>query len=252
MTKLNYKMRSSLAIIIPVYNEEEGIVECIASVFKVLKTLSIKSKIFVVNDGSTDNTLRILVRLRKKHKLKLEIVTHSKNKGYGLAIAEGIKKSAKTNFTYILAMDSDLTNNPKYIPLFLKKIEQGYDCIKGSRYIKGGGTKGIPLKRRVPSVLGNLFFRLFFNMGIKDYTNGFRIVKLSFLKNIKYKDKGFSHILEEMYYLKKKNAKVGEIPIILSVRKTGKSHFKYTPKVAYQYLKYPIMSLLINNERTPR
>lgn len=236
-------MTTSLAVIIPAFNEEKGISTCIEKVNKELAKLKGRKTLLIVNDGSTDNTLNVLKKEKMKYKNTLEIITYQKNKGYGGALATGIKTAIKQGFTYGIIMDSDLTNDPKYIPHFLHKIEEGYDCVKGSRYIKGGGTKGVPFKRRLPSILGNSFFFFCFGLQVHDNTNGFRIVKLKMLKGIPYKEKGFSHILEEMYYLRKKHAKFAELPIILTTRKKGISHFKYTSRVFYDYLKFPLRSL---------
>lgn len=236
-------MKASLAVIIPAFNENRGIKKCIGSVERELSKIKQKTTLFVVNDGSTDSTLEILTKAKKKYKTKLEVISYKKNKGYGLAIATGLKQAIQKNYTYALIMDSDLTNDPKLIPLFLKAIEEGYDCVKASRYIKGGNSKNVPLRRRLPSVLGNKFAGLFFHAGIHDYTNGFRIVRLSKIRGIHYKERGFAHILEEVFYLKTKHAKFAEIPITLTTRKTGASKFRYNVSTFWSYAKYPIQSL---------
>ncbi len=231
---------ASLAVIIPAYNENKGILKCIRAVMAELKTIRIKSALIIVNDGSTDTTLDVLTKAKKMYRQTLHVVSYTRNKGYGLAIAAGIRAAIKDNYTYALIMDSDLTNNPKYIPVFLKKIQKGYDCVKGSRYIRGGSAKTVPIKRRLPSRAGNIFASIFFRLGIHDYTNGFRIVKLAKLKNVRYKEPGFAHILEEVYYLKKNGGNFAEIPIILTVRKSGKSKFKYSLATFISYSKYPM------------
>jgi dolichol-phosphate mannosyltransferase len=234
---------ASLAVIIPAYNEEKGILKCIRAVMAELKTKSIKFTLIIVNDGSTDTTLDILNKARKTYGSKLHIVTYRRNKGYGLAIAKGIQAAIKLRFTYGLIMDSDLTNNPKYIPQFFKKIQEGYDCVKGSRYIQRGSARTVPINRKIPSYAGNIFAGLFFRLGIRDYTNGFRIVKLAKLKKVTYKEPGFAHILEEVYYLKKNGGRFAEIPITLTVRKSGKSKFRYSFATFISYAKYPMQML---------
>ena len=235
-----------LAIIIPAYNESLGITKCLNKVFKSIQRIKVPTTVFVINDGSMDNTLEVLKHAKKIYKSKLNILTYRQNKGYGFAITTGIKTAIKYNFTYALIMDSDLTNNPKYIPQFFKKIEEGYDCVKGSRYIYGGHANTVPINRRLPSLIGNFFAGMFFCLGIHDYTNGFRIIRLSKLKNVKFIETGFAHILEEVYLLKKNGGAFSEIPVTLTVRKDGKSKFKYNLATFRSYIRYPVKVLIDN------
>ncbi len=143
-------------------------------------------------------------------------------------------------------MDSDLTNDPKYIYDFACEMSDRYDCIKASRYIKGGKVVNVPLYRRIFSLVGNQLAAYIFRVGIRDCTNGFRMIRLKKLEGIRFKEKNFSIILEELYYLKKMGAKFKEIPNILTARKDSQSHFTYKPKIFYDYFKYVIKSVLIN------
>ncbi len=237
---------ASLAIIIPAYNEDKGILKCIRAVMAELKTIRIKSTLIIVNDGSTDTTLDVLTKAKKMYRQTLHVVSYTRNKGYGLAIAAGIRAAIKDDYTYALIMDSDLTNSPKYIPQFFEKIEEGYDCVKGSRYIYGGHANTVPINRRLPSLIGNFFAGMFFCLGIHDYTNGFRIIRLSKLKNVKFIETGFAHILEEVYLLKKNGGAFSEIPVTLTVRKDGKSKFKYNLATFRSYIRYPVKVLIDN------
>jgi len=235
----------SLGIIIPMYNEEKGASVCIDAVMlSIAKQQDVKNLI-VVNDGSTDTTLAILKEKQKKYKNKLVVITDEKNVGYGGAIQKGIKKALSLNLEYILFMDSDLTNDPRYIADFVKQMSKGYDCVKASRYIKAGGMKGVPLKRKMFSYLGTFISRNLFRIGIRDCTNGFRMVKLLRLKNIRFKENNFSIILEELYYLKKMHATFTEIPTVLTSRTKDKTHFTYRPELLFSYLKYSLKALMI-------
>lgn len=240
--ELRYK--NSLAIIIPMYNEETTASKCIDKVIKEIKKIKIKSKLIIVNDGSEDSTRKILSEKKKLYKNRL-IVINKKNGGYGSALRSGIKKALELEFEYYLTMDSDLTNPPKYIPKLINALKTGADCVKASRYIKGGRMVNVPYYRQIISIVGNYFAKLAFNVGINDCTNGFKIVRLSLLKSINFKENNFSIILEELYYLKKSGAKFVEVPNILYCRTNSKSHFNYTPKIFYDYFKYVLLAVLI-------
>lgn len=235
----------SLAVIIPMYNEEKVADRCIDDVFKYLNKLTNKNCLIVVNDGSIDDTSIILDQKLKKYK-KLIVVSHSKNKGYGAATQSGTNEAIRRGYKWGLHMDSDLTNDPKYIKSFISATKYGADCIKASRYIKGGKVKNVPSYRNIVSYVGNALASRLFNVGIKDCTNGFRLIKLSYMKNAKLKENNFSIILEELYYLKKNGAKFSEIPYILTARNDSKSHFSYKPKVFVDYFKYAIRAFRIN------
>jgi dolichol-phosphate mannosyltransferase len=231
--------KNSLAIIIPMYNEEIVASQCVDQVMNIVGKLK-NSTLIVINDGSVDNTGLILKKKLLRYKKQFIVVTHKINKGYGTATQTGIKKALSLGFEWCLHMDSDLTNDPKQIPLFVKHMSDEIDCVKASRYVKGGRVVNIPLHRIIISVFGNFVASSVFQIGIKDCTNGFRMVRLEKLKGVPFKERNFSIILEELYYLKKRNAKFKEIPYVLTSRVISKSHFSYNIRIFYDYFKYVI------------
>lgn len=235
----------SACVIIPMYNEEHGAERCVRAVVSVLQNIEIPSSLLVVDDGSKDTTLKILQRLEKVYKDKFTIISHKQNQGYGAGLATGVREAIKREYEYCIFMDSDLTNSPDFIPKFVDQIDNGYDCVKASRYIQGGGMAGVPFLRRIFSRFGNMVASILFNLGVHDCSNGFRMVRLEMLKSVRYKENGFSIILEELYYLKKKGARFKEIPNILTNRSIGKTSFSYTPRMLWDYAKYAIKAIFI-------
>ena len=237
--------KNSVAILIPMYNEEAVAADCIEAVVPVIRRISVRSQIIVVNDGSRDNTQKILEQKLKKYKKYIHVVVHAKNKGYGGATQTAVREALKQEFVWGLHMDSDLTNDPKYIKDFVASISCNIDCIKASRYIKGSKVMSVPKYRRIISYIGNLVAAVLFHIGINDCTNGFRMVRLKFLQDVEFKENNFSIILEELYELKKKGAKFAEIPYTLTARKNSVSHFSYKPKIFYDYLKYVVKAIIV-------
>lgn len=227
------------------YNEERTVQRCVNEVISVIPDLKISSTLLVVNDGSSDNTGKILDEAKRKYKKNLLVITHKKNKGYGVALSTGISEAIKKGFEFCIFMDSDLTNDPKFIPRFIENISDDYDCIKASRYIEGGKMIGIPLYRQLISIIGNLIASKLFRVGVHDCTNGFRMIRLGLLRDVRFKESDFSIILEELYYLKMKGAKFKEIPNVLTSRIGAKSHFRYTPKMFWDYLKYALKAFFV-------
>jgi dolichol-phosphate mannosyltransferase len=166
-----------LAVVIPMYNEALGAARCIRAVCGVLSSIP-GSKLIAVDDGSTDDTAAVIRRLQPEEPL-LELVTYKVNRGYGAATACGIDAALAGGFEYGLFMDSDLTNDPALIPAFLEAIvHNGYDVVKASRYVQGGGMLGVPAYRQRYTIVGNKIASALFGMGLKDCTNAFRAVRL--------------------------------------------------------------------------
>lgn len=236
---------NSLCIIIPMFNEEKVVATCIDKVIKEISKLKNYTKLLIIDDGSSDKTPKILSQKEKQYKKNLIIITHKKNKGYGASLKTGISYATKEGFDFYLTMDSDLTNPPSFIHNFVNAMSSDIDCVKASRYIKGGKVVNVPYFRQLISIIGNYIASLLFNVGIKDCTNGFKMVRLKLLKGINFKENSFSIILEEMYYLKKRHARFMEIPNILYARTASRSHFRYKLKTFYDYFKYVIKAGLL-------
>ena len=242
---MELKSKKSLCIIIPAYNEQASISSCIEKVLNEISKIKSKTLLVIVDDGSRDKTPQILEKEKIRFGKKLVILNHKTNQGYGKALQSGIAYALEEGFEFYLTMDSDLTNPPKYIHDFVQTMSNAIDCVKASRYIKGGKVMNVSFFRKSVSAIGNYLASFCFNVGIKDCTNGFKMVRLDNLKNISFKEKNFSIILEEMYYLKKKKARFREIPNILYARKRSASHFRYRPKIFYDYFKYLLKALFL-------
>jgi dolichol-phosphate mannosyltransferase len=233
-----------LAICIPMYNEAVDAAACIVEVMKYIGTIP-AIQLIIINDGSSDSTLSILEAQQKKFHGKFTIISHQTNRGYGAAIQTGVHSAAKVGAEYVLFMDADLTNHPRFLKNFVAKIPDGYDCVKASRYIHGGGMVGVPLYRQLFSTYGNKLVNLCFRMHLHDYTNGFRMLRVAAAKKIMYTKNDFSLLLEEMYYLKKMNARCCEIPHVLTNRVASSSHFVYSFKLFQNYLYFMSLALRV-------
>lgn len=236
-------MKPSFAVVIPMFNEQSGAAKCISEISNSLKQIDSTSQIIAVDDGSSDETPRILKGLLEINQ-NLCVLIHKQNQGYGGALKTGIKKAHELGLSYVLFMDSDLTNQPADIIHFFKKMELGADLIKATRYSDGGKMVGVPLKRRLISMTGNVISRALFRLPITDPTNGFRALRTSIANNINYKEKGFPIIMEELYLLARMKLSCENVPVTLRNRNTQgrESSFLYTPSQIFNYLKYPLMA----------
>lgn len=234
----------SFVVALPMYNEEAYAEKSIRTIFTVLDQIEMKNAIVAINDGSRDNTLKILNGLKPFYD-RLYIVDHGVNRGYGAGIQSAYKFGIENNFDYVLFMDADLTQDPNYIRSFLPFMSTGVDFIKASRYIKGSSIIGVPQYRKNISSFGNMFARLAFRLPITDYTNGFRAVRTSLAKNFCLESNRFEILVEEMWQAKYLTKSFAEVTYSLTARpNAADSKFSYNFKVYKRYLKYCLYALV--------
>ena len=250
LTPCGYRMVLSmrLCIVIPMYNEAALARESVMIVLSYTKQLPIAATVVVVDDGSHDSTRAIVGSLVREvgDPEQLELVAHEHNRGYGAALRTGMRYAIDHGFDYVLYMDSDLTNHPKYLTLFCEKMREGYDYIKATRYAPGGGMKGVPWKRQVMSRWGNRVARVLFGLPLTDITNGFRALKVSLSAKLQLTESGFPIMMEELYQAQHFPHSFAEVPSILTSRQRaqGKTHFTYSVKTLSTYFSYALKSFL--------
>jgi len=204
-----------LSIIIPVYNEEKNLPYIKKELFPVIK--NIDYEIIFVNDGSEDNTLNEIKKLKSK---KIKIYNHKKNQGLGSAIRTAIPK-CKSKYT--LTLDSDLTFHPRYIPTLVKRIEKGdVDCVIGSPNLSKYDDN-IPFYRIFLSKSVNFIYTILLGQKITAVSPIFRIYKTEQLQELKLESERFQINAEILAKLFKKKREVVEIPTKLTKRKYGES-----------------------------
>jgi dolichol-phosphate mannosyltransferase len=233
--------RMKLCIVIPVYNEAAIIKKSLEIILPYTRQLPAQVTVLLVNDCSQDNSEEIIKAIiADQPDEHLQMVSHTVNQGYGGANRTGAQYAIDNGFDYVLYMDSDLTNHPKYLKDFYQKMEEGYDYIKATRFSKGGGYEGVPWKRRAISRLGNFVGKLITGVPIHDLTNGFRAVKIDVLKNVKLTERHFSVIIEELMKSRKYVQHMCEIPNILGNREDAarQTAFTYDFKTYWRYFKY--------------
>jgi len=136
-----------LSVVIPVYNEEESLEPLVDELRAVLDSAGRSYEIVIVDDGSTDGTYRVILRLHQKGP-RLKAIRLKRNFGQTAAIAAGF---AHARGDIILAMDGDGQNDPKDIPAMLDKLEEGFDLVSGRRF-----PRQEPFwSRRLPSQIAN-------------------------------------------------------------------------------------------------
>ena len=186
-----------LGVLITVYNESPRI-------DKVLKKLS-EYQVIVVDDGSIDDTLSKV----KKYK-NVKIITYSKNKGKGYALQRGFARARKLKFDTLILMDGDGQHDPADIPKFVNKINDGFDVVLGSRFIKP--TK-IPFFRRIILQGGRFIEKFVIGIDLTDAHNGYRAINKKSLNKLKLTENRMAYASELMMEIVDHKLSYAEIPI---------------------------------------
>lgn len=212
-------------IILPAYNEENNIKKLLRKITYYQEDAGVDNyQIVVVNDGSTDNTLKILLDY-EKNKFPLKVINHANNMGLGETINTGFKyiSEISNEQDIVIVMDADDTHTPGLIYRMINKIREGFDVIIASRFHRESRIYGLSSKRKILSWCASIIFRIVMPIkGVKDYTCGYRAYKAYVIKNAfkKYEEKfidqqGFQAMVDILLKLRPMNFIFGEVPFIL-------------------------------------
>lgn len=224
-----------ISIVIPTHNEEDNIKEVID---KIENTLDVPYEIIVVNDHSSDNTPEIVRRLFGQYQ-NIRLVENKLDKGFANALKTGFNSATTEALIPVMA---DLCDDLSTIKHMVDKINQGYDIICSSRYLKEGKRQGgSKIKGFFSSFVGR---SLHYLIGIptSDIANAFKLYRKNVLDNIVIQSKGFEISMEiplKAYFL---GYKITEIPTVWKERIKGKSSFNML-KLAPAYFKLYIWAI---------
>jgi len=190
-------------VIIPIYNEEKHVKEV---VFEVLKNTC---RVLLVNDGSTNGTLKQIKSFTGYY-----LINHERNEGYGKSLIDGFNFSIKNDFDFVITMDCDKQHEPAHIVQFFDAVRE-YDIVSGSRYLEGASSKGMEtpadrkeinetITRRINEITG---------YGITDAFCGFKAYKVSGLRKLHLTEHGYGMPLELWIQAYRAGLSVTEIPI---------------------------------------
>lgn len=212
-----------LCIIIPAKNEELTLTETIENLQKKLKG-EIPFSILVINDHSDDGTLDLLERLALIYS-NLEYISNEWEGGVGNAIRYGLSKWQGDIVSLCMADGSDAPEN--ILDSYHKIAKEGYDCVFGSRFIKGGKVTNYPLVKLILNRIFNIGVQIIHKNKYNDFTNIFKVYHRRAINSMLLLDStGFSIGLEMSLKAFKKNMKIAIIPISWTQRKAGVSKLK--------------------------
>ncbi len=159
-----------LSVVLPARDEEGCICSTVEHLHLELRLHQIAHEIIVVDDGSKDRTWQLLNDL-KEHVPELRPVRNRGAHGFGRAISYGLDRMRGDAVVIMMADESD---DCRDVVRYWNILKQGYDCVFGSRFMKGGGIIDYPVVKLWLNRMANLFIRLMFRTKLNDTTNAFK------------------------------------------------------------------------------
>jgi len=187
-----------ITLLIPTLNEEENLPRVMPKIPPLV------SEVLIVDGHSKDNTVKVAGELCPAAR-----VVYQKNKGKGDALKCGIQE-ARGDIVVIL--DADDSMNPEEIPALISALMNGFDYVKGSRFLDGAGTLDMPKYRRLADKAFVFLETLLYGTKYTDATYGYKAFWVRSFKNINLRRDGFELDAEIDIKAKKAGLKVAEVP----------------------------------------
>ncbi|MFM6732045.1 MAG: glycosyltransferase [Microcystis panniformis] len=170
----------TLSIVIPAYNEEDCIESTTHLISERLERDKIDYEILVVNDNSKDNTEAVLQKINQENP-RIRYINNYYPNGFGFAVRCGLENFSGDAVAVVMADNSD---SPDNMVDYYYKLQEGYDCVFGSRFIKGGKVIDYPIHKLIVNRLANLFIQVLFGLKFNDTTNAFKIYRKEVIEGI--------------------------------------------------------------------
>ena len=206
-------MKYNYAVIIPMANEEQEFRPFVVALTAVLNTCEDGKVYFVIDNVSKDRTLELSRELSAKDN-RFITVWAPENKNVVDAYMRGYKEALNNKHDLIIEMDAGLSHDPQALTEFLKVLNEGYECVFGSRFVKGGSIFDSTWKRTFFSKGGTVLSNILLGTKMHDMTSGYQGFHKSIVeKFLNYKLLSTAHFYQtELRYLLRKTRYV-EIPI---------------------------------------
>jgi dolichol-phosphate mannosyltransferase len=214
-----------VSVIVPMFNEEENATKTLKRLSSLLDSTDKKWEVIVVDDGSTDNTKR-LVEEYSDFNDGIKLFSYTPNQGRGKALRIGFQKAQGK---IICTTDADLSYDEKHIVRMIKLLEQNQDVdlVIGSPYTHGGKTEGVPFLRLLLSKLGNKILGFAMRGKLSTVTGVLRAYRRECIRSLELESDGKELHLEILSKALSMGYKALEMPATLKVRQKGKSKFKF-------------------------
>lgn len=208
-------MEKSISFVIPIFNEQNSLRELYDQLKQITKNKlrEFTPEIIFINDGSTDNSLKVLKQLHDQDS-NVKIISFRRNLGKATALNQGFKKASGD---IVVTMDGDLQDGPENIPALIEKLNKGYDLVIGWKE-----QRHDPLTKLIPSRAFNFFVRIFSKIPLHDFNSGLKVMKSEVAKEV-YLYGELHRFIPVLAF--QQGFKLSEIPVIHHPRKYGTTKY---------------------------
>jgi len=213
-TSDNISARPRYSVVVPFYNEQDVVEKLHGRIARVMRRVGATCELIYVDDGSQDETAAILERIAAEDK-NIHVLLLRRNFGQTTALQAGFDHACGE---VIIAMDGDLQHDPYEIPLFIEKIDEGYDIASGWRVRRGDNF----LMRRLPSRIANWLLAKASGVALHDFGTTFKAYRREVLEDVRLYGDMHRFVPAVCARL---GAKICEVPIKNVRRKAGKSNY---------------------------
>ncbi len=169
-----------LSVVVPAHNEEDGLYGTVAKIIAPLEREAISYEILIINDNSSDGTALVCNQLCQDFR-GVRYVNNSPPNGFGFAVRRGLAEFTGDAVAIVMA---DASDDPEDLVAGYRALFGGYDCVFGSRFIKGGRVVDYPMHKLLVNRMANWFIKLIFRMRYNDTTNAFKIYRREVIEGV--------------------------------------------------------------------
>lgn len=207
-------------VIVPTFNERASIEE----VARLTLAADPAVELLVVDDSSPDRTAEAVRGLEASAGGRVHLIERPAKLGLGTAYVEGFRWALRRGYGAIVAMDGDLSHDPRVVPHLVGALRHA-DLVIGSRYVPGGEVRNWGAVRRALSRAGNLYAGAALGFGVRDSTSGFRAYRSAWLE-ADFPDsapEGYAFQIDMARRIHRGGGRITEIPIAFTERRGGRS-----------------------------
>lgn len=212
-----------LSIVIPAYNEEKNIAPTVRELCLVLEGEQIPYEILIVNDNSRDNTRAVIAQLQRENPC-IRTINRQPPGGFGRAVRDGL---AHVEGDVVMPYMADRSDHPQDAVKCYRKIAEGYDCVFGSRFIRGSHVTNYPRLKLVVNRIVNKLIQWAFWTSHNDLTNAFKAYRTYVIRECgPYRACHFNITIELSLSALIRNYDIAIVPIDWQGREWGSSNLR--------------------------